>query len=74
MNIKNIQILTFLTVYLIFISIALLSYKDYGTSIDEWDLRVHGFVNLKYILVNIFNFTSFGNSLKSPLLKKHEKS
>jgi len=58
-NIKNIQILTFLTVYLIFISIALLSYKDYGTSIDEWDLRVHGFVNLKYIMVNVFNFTSF---------------
>ena len=25
------------------------SFKDFGISVDEWELRVHGFVNLKYL-------------------------
>ena len=48
-NIKNIEILLIILIYLVFFSIALLSFKDFGISVDEWELRVHGFVNLKYI-------------------------
>ena len=55
-NIKNREILTLLLVYLIFILIGLLSFKDYGISIDEWEIRVNGFVNLKYIMVTLFNY------------------
>ena len=56
-NIKNIQILTLLTVYIIFILIGFFSFKDFGISIDEWDLRVAGFVNLKYIMLTLFNYS-----------------
>ena len=54
-NIKNIEILLIILIYLVFFSIALLSFKDFGISVDEWELRVHGFVNLKYIWLTLFN-------------------
>ena len=56
-NSKNIEFLTLISVYLLFILIGLFSYKDYGLSIDEWALRIHGFVNLKYIMLTLFNFS-----------------
>ena len=54
-NIKNIEILLIILIYLVFFSIALLSFKDFGISIDEWEIRVNGFVNLKYIWLVLFN-------------------
>ena len=39
-----------------FILIGLLSFKDYGISIDEWEIRVNGFVNLKYIRYLIYRY------------------
>ena len=54
-NIKNIEILLIILIYLVFFSIALLSFKDFGISVDEWELRVHGFVSLKYIWLTLFN-------------------
>ena len=54
-NIKNIEILIVILVYLVFFSIGLLSFKDFGVSMDEWELRVHGFVNLKYIMKTLFD-------------------
>ena len=57
-NIKNIEILALIFIYSVFVLIGLFSYKDYGVSIDEWDLRIHGFVNLKYIMVTLFNYNT----------------
>ena len=56
-NIRNAEILILILVYSVFFSIGLLSFKDFGISIDEWDLRVHGFVNLKYIMLTLFNYS-----------------
>ena len=36
-------------IYLVFFITGIFSYQDFGISVDEWDLRVLGFVNLKYI-------------------------
>ena len=47
---KNIEILIVIFVYLVFFCIGLLSFRDFGISIDEWELRIHGFVNLKYLM------------------------
>jgi hypothetical protein len=54
-NIKYIEILLIILIYLVFFSISLLSFKDFGISIDEWEIRVNGFVNLKYIWLTLFN-------------------
>ena len=43
------EIIVVTLIYLIFFIIGILSYQDFGISVDEWDLRVLGFVNLKYI-------------------------
>ncbi len=42
-------------IYLIFFFIGILFYRDFGISVDEWDLRLLGFVNLKYITEILFN-------------------
>ena len=42
-------------IYLIFFFIGILFYRDFGISVDEWDLRLLGFVNLKYITEIFFN-------------------
>ena len=49
------EIIVLTLIYLTFFIIGILSYKDYGISVDEWDLRLLGFVNLKYILDIFFN-------------------
>ena len=38
-----------LIIYLFFFIISFLTYKDFGLSIDEFDLRIHGFMYLKYL-------------------------
>ena len=43
------EIIVVTLIYLIFFIIGIFSYQDFGISVDEWDLRVLGFVNLKYI-------------------------
>ena len=43
------EIIVVASIYLVFFIVGILSYQDYGISVDEWDLRVLGFVNLKYI-------------------------
>ena len=47
-NINNEIIVVFL-LYLAFLSIGIISYKDFGISVDEWEVRILGFVNLKYV-------------------------
>ena len=47
-------------IYLTFLIIGILSYKDFGISTDEWSLRLLGFVNLKYIM-EIFFQSSISN-------------
>ena len=49
------EILVLALIYLTFFIIGILSYKDFGISVDEWDLRLLGFVNLKYISDIFFN-------------------
>ena len=43
------EIIVVTLIYLIFFIAGILSYQDFGISVDEWDLRLLGFVNLKYI-------------------------
>jgi hypothetical protein len=72
-NIKNAEILIILLFYLVFFTIGLLSFKDFGTSIDEWELRVHGFVNLKYVILTLFNHSpaELDKILKIPELSSY---
>ena len=72
-NIKNAEILIILLFYLVFFIIGLLSFKDFGTSIDEWELRVHGFVNLKYVILTLFNHSpaELDKILKIPELSSY---
>ena len=43
------EIIVVTLIYLVFFITGIFSYQDFGISVDEWDLRVLGFVNLKYI-------------------------
>ena len=43
------EIIIVALIYLVFLVVGILSYQDFGLSVDEWDLRLLGFVNLKYI-------------------------
>ena len=49
------ELITIILIYSTFIIVGILSYKDYGISVDEWDLRILGFVNLKYIAEIFFS-------------------
>ena len=44
------EIITVTLVYLTFFIVGILTYQDFGISVDEWDLRLLGFVNLKYVM------------------------
>ena len=47
---NNKYIISFVSIiYLFFLIIGFLIYKDFGLSIDEIDLRIHGFMYLKYL-------------------------
>ena len=49
-NSKKKEIIALFFLYLVFFIIGVNSFKDYGISVDEWELRLMGFSNLKYIL------------------------
>ena len=36
--------------YIIIVYVGIYIYKDFGISVDEWELRIFGFTNLSYIL------------------------
>jgi len=46
---NRLKIIVVILIYLVFFITGILSYQDFGISVDEWDLRLLGFVNLKYI-------------------------
>ena len=48
---KNKQELTIvLLLYATFLLISIIAYDDFGISVDEWELRILGFANLKYLI------------------------
>ena len=40
------EIIVVTLIYSAFFFVGILSYQDFGISVDEWDLRLLGFVNL----------------------------
>ena len=52
------EIIIVALIYFVFFIIGILSYQDFGISVDEWDLRLLGFVNLKYIMEIFFQNSS----------------
>ena len=44
------EIITVALIYSIFFIVGIMSYKDFGISVDELELRLLGYVNLKYII------------------------
>ena len=50
---ENYKKLAVFVLFGFFFLIGVLSYKDYGISVDEWELRLLGYANLKYVF-NIF--------------------
>ena len=44
------EIIVVALIYSVLFITGKLSYQDFGISVDEWDLRLIGFVNLKYIM------------------------
>ena len=44
-------------IFFIFFIISAFIYDDYGLSVDEWDLRVLGYINLNYIYEIFLNKT-----------------
>ena len=48
------EIITVTLVYLTFFIVGILTYQDFGISVDEWELRLMGFANLKYIMEIFF--------------------
>jgi hypothetical protein len=49
-NINRSNFIIVILIYSAFFIIGILSFRDFGLSVDEWDLRLLGFVNLKYIM------------------------
>ena len=48
------EIITVTLVYLTFFIVGILTYQDFGISVDEWELRLMGFASLKYIMEIFF--------------------
>ena len=59
------EIIVVFLIYTAFLGISIISFNDYGISVDEWELRILGFSNLKYVM-NIF-FENKSNNLNSIL-------
>ena len=72
-KLKKIEIITIIIIYSIFIIIGLFVFKDYGVSVDEWELRVLGFANLKYIIGTILHKSTenLDKILSIPNLSSH---
>ena len=74
---KNHEISAIFLLYSIFLSIGFISFKDYGISVDEWELREHGFSYLIYICeifcddFNIFSCATYGRIVKHTLNINH---
>ena len=56
----NTEIIVVFLLYIGFLSIGIISYKDFGISVDEWELRLHGFTNFIYIYEFLFQKTPIG--------------
>ena len=48
------EIITILLLYSTFLFIGIIVYNDFGISVDEWELRLHGFSNLIYLYEFLF--------------------
>tara|TARA_Y100000590_G_scaffold470411_1_gene664660 strand:+ start:2305 stop:3930 length:1626 start_codon:yes stop_codon:yes gene_type:complete len=70
---KKIEIIQVIVIYSIFIITGLLVFKDYGVSVDEWELRVLGFANLKYVIETILQGSAenLDKILPIPSLSSH---
>ena len=53
-NSKKEEIIALFFLYFVFFVIGINSFQDFGISVDEWQLRLLGFVNLKYIMQIFF--------------------
>ena len=51
---KKKEIILVSAIYIIFLFTGIIIFKDYGISVDEWELRELGFANLKYVVEFIF--------------------
>ena len=47
---KKNEIIIVAFIYAVLFIVGILSYQDFGISVDEWELRLLGFANLKYIM------------------------
>ena len=46
---RKLEITAVIIIYFIFFLVGISFYKDFGLSVDEWELRLLGFANLKYV-------------------------
>ena len=51
----NHEKITVTTVYIVFFIIGIIAFKDFGISVDEWELRLLGYANLKYVMSLFFS-------------------
>ena len=50
---KHLKEIIIYTTFLIFFVIGIISFTDFGVSVDEWDLRILGVINANYLLDNL---------------------
>ena len=60
------ELTTVLLLYAIFLLISIIAFDDFGISVDEWELRILGFSNLKYI-ISLFSLSK-ANELNNIML------
>ncbi len=71
---KNKQELTVvLSLFAIFLLISVIAFDDFGISVDEWELRILGFSNLKYIisLFSLSKANELNNIMQIPELSDY---
>lgn len=49
-NNKNLKNIIIYTTFVLFFVIGIISFTDFGVSVDEWDLRILGIINANYLL------------------------
>ena len=57
------EIVSVFILYFVFLLIGSTVFNDYGISVDEWELRIHGFSNLKYVYIRVEGISG-SNSVK----------
>jgi len=67
------EIITVFVLYIIFLLIGSAVFKDYGISVDEWELRLHGFSNLIYVCNIFFKETALHltSTIVAPILSDY---